>query len=246
MDIEALATAGTAAWPEFFPRFRLTPAFEDARAILEDFGPVGSAHMQCFGSPDCRNAGASLIDSLDAIGALLGEPEEVYATFVPAPGQTSRTAAGKTNHASPVSAIDRLRDLSGTISANLRFSDGRAASIVASDSTGAWSRSLTLIGDGSNPRGGRLIIDSAAIEWSDRDGETLEPRRAKLPLRTAEYSEAVSAFADALSATGRRRAEREPPLNQVRVLSAAGAVLLSAATNEPESPQTIRRLVSSA
>lgn len=239
--------AAPSNWPVFFPRFRLSPSFIDMQEYLEPFGPIGAAHLLSLGNAVELVAGARLIDALDTIAFLLGEPEELYAAYTPRPGHASRQGPATLIGGANANSISTLRHLQGTLSASMRFSDGRTASVLVSDSAGATTRSLTLIGQGTGEQGGRIVVSAGAIEWFDSQGRPLEQRmpsrRRTDPPRTPE---GVQAFAETLASIGRGHARMQPPMNHVSVLAMAGAAMLSAATGEPESPQTIRRMVLSA
>lgn len=236
-----------AGWPALVPLFRAGKTMPDLTDSLEEFGPARTIHFESLGLALECSLGARLLDAMDTVRSLAGEPEDLYATHVPTLG-LARTTPSK-------SALDSLRDLSGTLSVNMRFSDGRAASVLVSDAGGEWRRSLTLLGDPNTAKGGRLRITDVALDWLGADGTVLERTKKRRtigpvsppPLFAAATPPVISAsadvFAEALSAVGRRRARSLPPMNHVGVLAMTGAALLSARTGQPESPITIRRMV---
>lgn len=245
---DAMDSAGPeSSWPMLVPLFRAGKTMPDLTDSLEEFGPIRTIHFESLGlSVEC-SLGARLLDAMDTIRSLVGEPEEIYATHVP--------TLGLARAALPKSALDSLRDLSGTLSMNMRFSDGRAASVLASDAAGEWMRSLTLLGDPNHAKGGRLRITDVSLDWIGSDGAVLERTKKRrtigpigppplfTPASPSPMSSAIDVFAEALSQNGRRRAKSLPPMSQVGVLAMTGAALLSARTGQPESPITIRRMV---
>lgn len=243
---DAASVSAATLWPEMFPRFRLSGPFIDVASELESFGRTGAVHMQHVGSAVQASAGARLIDTLDTIAYLLGEPEDIYAAYAPAADAAPRHATAKLSAAAHGPSLQTVRALRGTLSATLRYSDGRGASLLVSDCAGLWSRTLTLLGDGSTDTGGRLTVTSTGIDWVDRAGAPLERRRpARRRGDIDRIGEATLAFADALSPIGRQQTRMHPPINHPMVLSMAGAAILSATTGEPESPSTIRRMIPS-
>ncbi|MBC7773521.1 MAG: hypothetical protein H7210_13580 [Pyrinomonadaceae bacterium] len=245
---DELDSAGpSSTWPALIPRFRAGKTMPDLTDSLEEFGSPRTIHFECFGLAVECSLGARLMDAMDTIRSLVGEPEEMFALHVPTLG-LARAAPSK-------SALDSLRDLGGTMSAIMRFSDGRSASVLVSDAGGEWRRSLTLLGDPNHPKGGRLRITDVSMEWIGSDGAVLERTRKRrsigpisapplfTPASTLPTSSAIDVFAEALSQNGRRRAKSLPPMNHVGVLAMTGAILLSARTGQAESPITIRRMV---
>lgn len=250
---DAARPSSTTVWPEFIPRWRHAPSMVDLHDCLHDFGSVGTVSLRHLGWWTSGTAGARLVDALDVAASIMGEAEEVYAAYAPVAG-AAMPGHGISGAAGGGGAIEDVRDLRGTLSVILRFSDGRSASVLVSDAAGAWERSISIIGDGSQERGGRIVVASGALAWFGRDGSTLEqPRPAKRIKKSAAVDEGVSVVAGALARSLRddsRRAGRVgraypsvPPMNQVSVLSMAGAALLSVTTGEPESPRTIKRMV---
>lgn len=216
-------------WSIFLPLFRLGPAMRAAQDVLAHAGSIHTIAAEFSAGRGEGTVGARLFDVMDAITSLLGEPDSVDAAYV-WPGR------GRVVHPVPT---DSLAGLRGAMSANVRFSDGRAASFLVADGSvgaGRWSRSLTIIGDG-----GRLSIRDDRFEFFSADGKSVDRSAGFGPSGLADGAAAFAEqFVDLLDphAAGRPR----QPVNHGRVLSAAGAALLSARTGEPESPGTILRM----
>lgn len=227
-------------WAQPVPLLRLCRACRDAADVLEQFGHIRAVHVEAWCGPSQGTLGARLFDALDCIVALLGSPEQVDATYVwPARGRAIHAAAGET-----------LRGLSGDLSASLRFSDGRAATIAISDHAARWSRSLTLIGDGgrlhiSDDSASRSGTGTGGFTWLAADGrglDTSRPARRRRGQEERPDEALVDALADQLARLLDPRTPAPAPTDYAAVLAAAGAALLSARTGEAESSQTILRM----
>jgi len=232
-------------WPQFIPLIRSSRGWIEAAEQLPEFGPIRTMQVESFGLAVECSLGARLLDAMDLVRSVLGEPEDIYATHVVPPGISYGYSPG-----APESLRGReggaSAGLHGTVSASMRFSDGRAASVLVSDVAGRWARSVTLLGDPNADKGGRLRIVDNSLEWSSPRGAILEAPRPKKRTGAAvrsTISPAVEVFADLLSEAGQRRLETLVPMNHLGVLAMTGAALLSARTGEPESPQMIRRMV---
>lgn len=235
-DAPLLATAAAAgawqAWVEFCPLLRLSRPVRDAAELLEQIGPAQTVHVECWSGPGQGTLGARLFDAVDAVTSLLGAPDQVDAAYV-----SATSARGRGTHALPG---ESLRGLEGDMTVNLRFADGRAASIVCSSRAGRFNRTLTLIGDR-----GRLRIYDDGFVWITADGKTADSARDMTRVRgTLEdhFSHAVFNIADQLSRSLDPAVPKPQPTDLLRVLSTAGAALLSARTGESESPATLLRM----
>ncbi len=211
------------------PRLSATPSFRNAAEVLEAFGLIRTIGVQSWGSPAEGSLGSHLYSALDLVFGLLGEPETIDAAC-------AVLSAGKAVRAMPG---ESLRDLHGDVSASLRYADGRAAGILASDQAGRWGRSATLLGDK-----GRLRIFDDGFEWIGPDGALVDesrPKRAKKG--EPAVSAAAAAFADSLSRLLDPALSDSTPPNHVTILTLCQTALLSARTGQGESPSTIRRMV---
>jgi hypothetical protein len=210
----------------FLPRLVLSPPLREAVEVLQNFGHIRLVSVEAW----CRalegTLGARLLDGLDLVLSLLGEPEVIDAAYVaPNQGQGMHVLPGET-----------LRGLHGDLSANLRFADGRAASLAISDQGGRWNRTVTLIGPA-----GRLRFFDDGFEWLAPDGRKVDESR-KTRERGASPSHAVAAAADSIARILDPGTPESPPPDHVGLLAMCQAALLSARTGQPESPATIRRM----
>jgi predicted dehydrogenase len=211
----------------FIPTPRLAAPFRQAEDVLETFGHIRTIAVETWSAPHEGSLGARIYGALSLLASLMGEPETIDAAYV-APNH------GKAVHALPG---ESLRGLCGDLAATLRFADGRAASLVASDQGGRWNQTVSLIGPG-----GRLRIFDDGFEWIGLDGQKLdESRPPKRGRGEAPPSHAVTVIAEGIS----RLLDSVPagPLDHASVLAMSQSLLLSARTGEPESPGTIRQMV---
>ncbi len=209
------------------PLARLSAPFRAAHEVLAAFGRVRTLTVEAWCSPREGSLGARLFSAIELILHVMGEPETVDAAFVPPDiDRPVRPLPG-----------DTLRDLHGDITASLRFSDGRAANLVASDHAGRWNRTATLLGPG-----GRLRVFDDGFEWIGQDGKKADESRPAGARRGVEGVHAVAALKESLERILDPGPTPEPPADHAGVLAIGQAILLSARTGQPESPATIRRM----
>ncbi len=216
---------------------RAQRAFCEAAELLEQFGPVRAATITCLGHASEGSLGARLFDGLDVAGLFLGVAETIDAAYV-------SDQAGRAVHALPG---ESLRGLRGDITANLRFADGRAASVFASDRAGQWVRSATLVGGN-----GVLGVSDAGLEWVDAQGRRVDRTGAGAGGHAEVGGGALGAAL--IAATVRGVVESRgggaggvggggvDPRAFVRTLASAQAALLSARTRDGEHPGTLLRM----
>lgn len=209
------------------PLARLSAPFRAAHESLDAFGRVRTLTVEAWCSPREGSLGARLFSAIELILHVMGEPESVDAAFVPPDlDRAVRPTPG-----------DTLRDLHGDITASLRFGDGRAANLVASDHAGRWNRTATLLGPG-----GRLRVFDDGFEWIGADGKKKDESRPAGSRRGVEGAHAVAALKESLDRVLDRSMPGEPPGDHAAVLAIGQAILLSARTGQHESPGTIRRM----
>jgi hypothetical protein len=198
-------------------RFRGVPAIRHVRDTLAAFGPIGSALVRCEGSGAEGSLGSRVMDALDLLHDLLGEPESVYA---------AATAPGEAGHESDLSRW------TGDASLTARYADGAVAGVFASE-RGAWGREATLVGEG-----GVLRLTEGAFEWRGPGGDVRDSWTAP-----AHEAGAAAAIAASVMRMLDPHAPVEPPIDGESILAAAHAAVLSARTRSAESPATMRRMI---
>lgn len=225
------------AWTDGVPRAIDVPVFTPLWArslpppeVLGHVGPLRTLAIQWWGRPQEGSLAALIFAAMELALRLLGEPESIDAAYV-APDPVRGV------HALPA---ESLRGLTGDLTANMRFADGRCAAIALSDHAGRWCRSLTLLGPG-----GRVCVEDFFWAWFDREGRRIEEgKKQPRPRPGAEEGYpplAAGGFAIALHqmlATSPDRPECDP----VTTLAMCHAALLSARTGQCESPATIKRI----
>lgn len=210
----------------FVPAPRATRVWRECADVLDQFGPVRTAAVACLAHAPGGDAslGAQLFAALDIVHAFIGEPETIDAALS-GPGAPERPG-------------ETLRGLGGDLTANLRFPDGRSATILASDDAGRFMRSATLIGSG-----GRLRVFDDGFEWIGTDGRKVDQQRPSAREDPRPRDHGIDTLADALARTLDPGVPPPPATGTRAVLEIAQAALLSARTGQPESPRTIRRMI---
>ncbi len=212
----------------FVPLARTARSFRECAEVFEMFGQARTLHVEACCRPDEGTLGARLFSAVEVVVWLMGEPESVDAAYAP-PGR------------GPVMALpgEKLRGTVGDITVNFRFADGRAASVLASDQSGRWSRNLTMLGGG-----GRLRVYDDGFEWVNSEGDKVDAaRHTKRRGETLEMPRSVEAMADAFTRLLDPAIPDEGPIDHASVLAVCQAVLLSTRTGSSESPSTIRRMM---
>lgn len=204
------------------------PAREAAEPIAA-LGPPRAMAVEAWANPAEGSLGAQLFSALEAVLALMGEPQQVHAAYT-AFGITPRLQVG---------VGETLRGLRGDIGVSMRYDDGRSAWVVASDQAGRWERRMTLLGEK-----GRLLIDDEGFEWFAPEGQSLDvmkPRKA--PKGEPPRPRAAHAIADSLLRLLPPAPPHDRPIGLASTLAIAQTVLLSARTGQSESPETIHRML---
>ncbi len=207
------------------PMMRSSRCWRDSGDAIESFGRVRTLHVEALSRPEHGSLGARLHSAMGLVHSLLGSPEIVYASSIgPVPG------------ISPP-AGDSLRDLQGDLSAILRYADGRAASVVASNLAPTWDHSALLLGDE-----GRLRLDENTMHWNHHGADETDVHHVTWPKAFAGLTPCQRAVGDAIARLIDPNSPADPPVDHESVLAMSQAALLSARTGQGESPDVIRRL----
>lgn len=212
----------------FVPLARASRSFRECVDVLAMFGQARTLHVEACCRPEEGTLGARLFSAVEVLVWLMGEPESVDAAYA-SPGR------------GPVMVLpgETLREAHGDITVNFRFADGRAAAMLASDQSGRWSRTITMLGGG-----GRLRVYDDGFEWVNAEGERVDAsRQTKRRGETIETPRSVEAIAEAVTRLLDPALPDEGPTDHAAVLAVCQAVLLSTRTGSAESPSTIRRMM---
>jgi len=210
----------------FVPRFNMLSSFSHARDALETFESVRSLSFSSRCAPAHGTLGARLLDAMLTVHTVLGVPENIDASII-----TPQQTAG-IHRATP----EALSQLSGDLTANLRFASPRAASITLSDRGGRWFRGVALVG-----APGCVRIDDDSFEFIDPEGAVVDSSRDEGTGSTPD-GPAVRVISRQIAEAMDPRVPPPPQQDLREVLSMCQAAILSARTGEPESPGTILRL----
>ncbi len=220
------------------PTWRASAGLLAGVDALASFGPVVSANLtwlSASGEAEATTSGATLaamlLDALDMLDVLVGEPAKVDGAYVDAnvgrSGLPARPAPGES-----------LRGLAGAFTIGARAEDGRAAVIHVSDRASVWRREVMAVGPG-----GTLRFTDDGMEWRRAGGEIVE--------RTGEFSRsgdgtgstnAEDVMSRSLSRLVAGTIAPVSPASVQRIRASAGAALLSARTGQNESPALIARM----
>lgn len=210
----------------------------DTLDLVSHVGSPCALAVQAIASQDHGSLSARLLDVCSLIVGLLGQPEQVDAALAPA-------TAGASLHL----AADTLGpELSGTITLNARYADGRAAAAIASNTADTWRRHATLL----TSAGTILIDDHNATAASEQPAQptsltisdpaqTTQTQTTHAVLFASLVASQIGQIITRNEVASREHADQHAPHDRA-ALALAEAALLSTRTSEPESPATIERL----
>lgn len=209
----------------FVPLTRHTPMIRELYTVLETFAPVRACSITLGAPGTLGSLGAHLFDAMDLVRSLVGVPNIIEAAYI-------SPSAGRGLHPLPGQS---LRGLHGEITMNLRFPDGRCASLMLSDQLTATRTSMTLIG-----REGHIIVGLDGFEWFDRDGRVIDTHTCP---DTGGVDPAELALSSQLIDLCSGVIPKRTPIDYTGVLSMTHATLLSTRTGQGESPYDVENLL---
>lgn len=218
--VEAIQSGVLNAMVRFLPRTRLSSMMVELQTAMETFGVIRSCGVSMVAPRVHGSLGARLFDGMDLVRALMGVPEVIEASYV-------SPASGRGLHPLPGQS---LRGLHGECTMNLRYPDGRAASVMLSDQAGVASTNLVAMG-----AEGHLVVNDHGFCWRSPDGKLVD----SFTRSEDEADEVSRQLVELCSGVGATQA----PIEYASVLSMTHATLLSSRTGQGESPETTRRLL---
>ena len=222
---DAMTTGALNELSRFVPMMRHTPMIAELHNVLETFIPIRSMTIT-MGAPKVYGSlGARLFDAMDLVRSLMGMPNIIESGFI-------SPAAGRGLHPLPGHS---LRNLHGEFSMNLRFSDGRCATVFLTDQVGSSIYSMTILG-----REGHIVADQSGFVWCNPDGD-------KIDSYTCNHEKGIDpaeiALADQLIELCAGVGPIRNPIDYSSVLSMTHATLLSTRTGQGESPRAVEQLL---
>jgi hypothetical protein len=200
---------------EMTPAMRRSEGFRAAETFLPAFGEVRCVNVSFRAGPGEGSLAARLYSAMDVINRLCGQAEQIDAAIA-GPGGTIPESLGS---------------VQGHLTANLRFPENRAACVAMSDLGGAWSRGVTILGEG-----GCLRITDHSAQWIGPEGQIIDEVIAD---RVTSVGKLIGWYIDrSLDPV----LPADTPPDHVGVLALCEAALLSARTGQGESPRKLRRL----
>jgi hypothetical protein len=208
----------------FVPLTRYRPIINELASVLETFAPLRSCAITSAGPAQLGSLGARLFDTLDLVRWLVGVPSIIEAAYIsPSAGRGMHPLPGQT-----------LRNLHGEITMNLRFSDGRCATVYLSDQLGSTVLDMTMIS-----AEGHIRLDQHGFLWTNAEGEHVDTHCAEtLPCDAGRHA-LQTQLIDLCSGVVPSR----PPIDYSAVLSMTHAALLSTRTGQGESPHDVEQLM---
>ncbi len=221
---EVLHQGVLGSFASFVPLIRYRPIVAELTSVLETYAPVRSAMLRFTGPSDLGSLGARLFNMLDLTRWLIGVPSVIEAAYVsPRAGRGMHPLPGET-----------LRNLHGEITMNLRFSDGRCASVYLSDQFHMSDVEMTLAS-----AEGHISLDQHGFRWLNPTGNQVDSHESPDATLNTDAGALQSGLAELCAGVAPSR----PPIDYSSVLSMTHAALLSTRTGQGESPHDVEQLM---
>ncbi len=195
--------------------------FDDLR---ESFGHVRSVGVTSRGNRQHGSLYARLFGAVDVVEYLCGPIEQIDAAMSGPLGEPSATLPG----------------LHGHLTLNARFTENCCASVQVSDLGAAWSRGVTILGEG-----GCIRLTDTMLEWWDAEGKLVDSSthqpapEAFLKNVDATLYHIVIDEINAIRRSSRRGFTAE---SMTRTIAVCESALLSLRTGQGESPRKLMQL----
>ena len=148
----------TSAHAHFLPLLRGGESFANAMGCVDVLGSMRCVHYAATAGDHQTSLQSLMLDAADVVLHLVGMPDEVFA-----------------GHSGSALSADPAAELTGHLTATMRFASGCTASIMVSDGGGTWIRRATVLGDS-----GRMIWTDDDVCWTSQDG-TVHEQEAHAP-----------------------------------------------------------------
>ena len=198
------------------PLMRLSPGYLKAQDALNEFGEITSVHMAFRCGAGEGGLAGRLLDAMDLVDCLCGEPEGIFATL-----------------RSPLPGIpEPLDQLHGHLGASLRMADHRCITLSLSNLAGTWFRGVTIIGEG-----GTLRLSDNSMQWLGPDGRQIDTTSPERPLRPGEL------VGQQIRRISENRDVLDAPSNDTHLLVLCETARLSCLTGQVECPNSLRNML---
>ena len=222
------STSQSAAFEVVLPGIPPDGPFASATESLRELGMPTAMHTESFGEV-----------THGSILARLNEAARLTCAWMGVPNRVSTAVAGQSfirlGEDRPDSASRSFRLWKGTIAVSCQFPDGRAASIVASNTHPVWSRRAV-----ANGAFGTMTVTDDRLHWISSSGRVVEG--GDEPIRACA-SEPIAVVCAATLMGGEAFERSLGPETHSISGALVEAACLSALTGEPESPLRIARLL---
>ncbi|RMH11442.1 MAG: hypothetical protein D6695_09160 [Planctomycetota bacterium] len=198
-----------------------TRSIDEAHECMDSFGEITAIAVSATAGPEAGSLGARVYAAMNLLFLFAGLPEIISAAIV----QPRKLRSAR---------VDRLTHMHGTLTASVRLSDHRAATILASNQSQPWHHGITILGPG-----GRLRIWDEGFVWTDPSGRIVDELRLEVDHQVDPAARHLG------ERIGRAMESPRPRTSHGLVLAMAETALLSARTGNAESPATLLRVAGS-
>lgn len=200
------------------PSLRLSPGWIAAADPQDALGRIRALQISVLAPPSVCSLYARLYDAFDMAIHLLGLPESIDAALT---GPLSEPP-------------DRLRALTGHITAHLRFTSDAAATLTVSDRAATWDRRLLALGASA-----QITLHDSDYKLINADGQLLDALQP--PTSAPQPADLIARLWTQLQNAPATPSSPQSP-DPRQIIACCDATLLSARTAQPESPATMLRL----
>jgi hypothetical protein len=199
------------------PWLRMSPGWKAAANPQEALGQIQALQIGVLAPSGVCSLYARLYDAMDMAIHLLGLPETIDAALT---GPLSEPP-------------ERLRGLTGHLTAHLRFTTDASAALTVSDRSPTWDRRLLALGSE-----GQIALGDTSYTLTNKDGQTLDALAPESDKKILTPADLIARLWNELH----RGAVAPKPVDPRQIIACCDAALLSCRTAQLESPATMLRL----